>query len=63
MKPTGLLALYGEPAIVLALFVLLMVLCARYTKKGTVRPVQADVPPGALGGRESPVDAMMSQLR
>jgi hypothetical protein len=63
VKPTGLLALYGEPAIVLALFVLLMVLCARYTKKGTVRPVRADVPPGALSSGKSPVDAMMSQLR
>ena len=63
VKPTGLLALYGEPAIVLALFVLLMVLCARYTKKGTVRPVRADVPSGALSSGESPVDAMMSQLR
>src|SRR5262249_38396383 len=63
VKSTGLLSLYGEPVIVLALFVLLMVLCAAYAKKGTVRPGRADVLPGALGSGENPIDAMVSQLR
>ena len=62
-KPTGLLSLYGEPVIVVALFVLLMVLCAAYMKKGTGQAVRADVLPGALGSRENPIDGMISQLR
>jgi formate/nitrite transporter len=59
-KPTSLFSLYGEPVLVLALFVLLMVLWARKAQPGPRQPVRANVVTGAaLENRASPVDGVM----
>jgi formate transporter len=59
-KPPGLFSLYGEPVIVLALFVLLMVLWARKTRQGLQQTVRANIVPGvALETLASPVDGVM----
>ena len=59
-KPPGLFPLYGEPVIVLALFVLLMVLCAVKMQQGPRHTVRATGVTGtALENIANPVDGVM----
>jgi Formate/nitrite transporter len=60
VKPTGLFALYGEPVVVLALFVLLVVLWAKKPQQGPQQTVRANVVTGAaLESLATPVDGVM----